>query len=122
MIDETGLPADHLQIPFQEEMTMFKTISAALIAVSMIAAPALAANAKITRAPATKTMQAPAIKSTKTSVLNANAKMGRHYHKRYHHHHKIGALRTHAKVSFKHATKPHSKVSFKHSVPAVKRG
>jgi hypothetical protein len=111
---------------------MFKTISAALLAVSVIAAPALAKDtSKTTQAPAAKTMQAPAIKSTqarkeqvKTRVLNANAKMG-HHHKHYshHRHHKnMGALKTHAKVSFKHVGKPHSKVSFKHTAPAAKRG
>jgi len=117
---------------------MFKTISAALLAVSVIAAPALAKDtSKTTQAPAAKTVQAPAIKSTqvkneqvkneqvKTRVLNANAKMGRHHHKHYsyHRHHKnMGALKTHAKVSFKHVGKPHSKVSFKHTAPAAKRG
>ena len=89
---------------------MLKTISAALLAVSVLAAPALAANAgKNTQAPVIKAVQ------TKTSVLNANAKMGRHHHKHFRHHrsHKrMGALKT----------GQFSKVTIKHIAPATKRG
>ena len=80
---------------------MFKTISAALLAVSVLAAPALAASpAKTTQAPVNKTTQAPVIKAeqSKSKVLNANARMGRHHHKHFRHHrqHKhIGMLKTH---------------------------
>lgn len=96
---------------------MFKTISAALLAVSVIAAPAMAAGTgKIAQAPASKSVQAPVIKQApaikmvqikneqaKTGLLNANAKMHHHKHYRHHRHHKeMGALKTHAKVSFKH--------------------
>ena len=109
---------------------MLKTISAALLAISVIAAPALAAEtgkattpAPVTKtAPATKT--APVIKSERlpSKVLNANAKMGRHHHKHYRHHrhHKhMGMLKV---KSPKHATKHvHAKVASKHVVPA-KRG
>jgi len=77
---------------------MFKTISAALLAVSVLAAPAFAATGKT----------APAVRPTaaKTSMLNANARMGKHHHKfvaNTHHrnHHKFSATRTHAKVGFK---------------------
>src|SRR6266581_1775024 len=130
MIDEPDPPAGHLQIPFEEETTMLKTISAALIAVSVIAAPAFAAGQnKAAQAPATKTVQAPVTKGTqtvtKTGVLNANAKMGSHHHKHYRHHRshkKMGALKTPAKVSFKPVTKSHSKVSFKNTAPIAKRG
>jgi hypothetical protein len=96
---------------------MLKTLSAALFAVSVIAAPALAADSAKT-APV-KTAQAPAAKTTqaraaiKPSVMNANAEMGRHhhtYHRHHHHHGKIGAL------------KAHSKVGFKQAAPATKRG
>ncbi len=61
---------------------MIKTISAALLAVSVLAAPAMAAGTAKTRA-------APAIKSVqvKSSVLNANARMGRHHHRHSRHHH-----------------------------------
>ena len=89
---------------------MFKTISAALLAVSFIAAPALAAApAKSTTAPVVKTTTAPVIKAepAKSKVLNANARMGRHHHKHFRHHrqHKhIGMLKTHAapKLAVKH--------------------
>ena len=69
---------------------MLKTISAALVAVSVLAAPALAGTAgktaqapvnKTTQAPANKAAQAPAIKAEqgKAKALNANAKMDRHH-------------------------------------------
>ena len=114
---------------------MLKTMSAALLAISVLAAPAMAAStakdtAKDTAktAPITKTTQAPAIKSVKAkpSVMNANARMGRHHHRfhRYHrHHHSHKRFHRH---SHKHmgAVKAHqfSKVSVKHVTHAVKRG
>ncbi len=88
---------------------MLKTISAAVLAVSMIAAPALAADAgKTTQTPAAgKTAQVPAANApAKASALNANAKMRKH-HRRYHH---------------TSAVKGHSKVSLKHAAVATKRG
>ena len=111
---------------------MLKTISAALLAVSVIAAPALAANpgkteqppaAKTAQTPAAKTAaktaaQAPAIKGgeVKTGALNANAKMNHQHHYRYHHHKKITALKSHTKSSFKNAAKgPTTKT------PAIKK-
>ena len=109
MIDETGQPTGHLVIPLKEETTMLKTISAALLAVSVLAAPAFAADAgKTSPAPAVKTAQ------VKPSVLNANAKMDDHHrHFRHHHFHKrIGALKTHR----------FSKVAIKHVTYAAKRG
>jgi hypothetical protein len=105
MIDEPGHPTGHLVIA-QED----KTISAALLAVSVLAAPAMAAGAG-------KTAHAPVIKAVlvKTGVLNANAKMGHRHHRHFRHHrfHKrMGALKA-----------PHfSKVTIKHVVPATKRG
>jgi len=72
---------------------MLKTISAALLAISVLAAPAFAADAaktapKTATAPITKTTPAPAIKSVKAkpSVMNANARMGRHHHGFHRHH------------------------------------
>ncbi len=61
---------------------MLKTISAALLAASILVAPALAAS------PTTKMTHAPAIKAVqvKSSVLNANARMGHHHHGHYRHH------------------------------------
>lgn len=83
---------------------MLKTISAALLAVSVIAAPALAATSgKTTQAPVIKAEKA---KQVKPSALNANAKMGRHHVKRAPHHrmHKhMGALKTHKVSTIKHA-------------------
>ena len=108
---------------------MFKTISAALLAVSVLAAPAFAAGeAKTAPAPVTKTTQAAVAKTTpapvikaeqvkqvKPSTLNANARMGRHHvrhasHHRFHKH--VGAIKTH-KVST---------VTSKHVTPTTKRG
>ena len=89
---------------------MLKTISATLLAVSVLAAPAMAAGTG-------KTAQAPVIKAVqvKTGVLNANARMGRHHHRHFGHHrfHKrMGALKV----------QQFSKVTIKHAAPAIKRG
>lgn len=107
---------------------MFKTISAALVAVSVLAAPVLAAApgkatqntaikapvTKTVQAPVAKTVQAPVIKAdhAKSKFLNANARMGRHHHAHFHHRHHMGALKTH--------TAP--KLAVKHVTPAQKRG
>jgi hypothetical protein len=64
---------------------MLKTISAALLAASvLVVAPAMAAGPG-------RTSHAPVIKSVqlKPSVLNANARMGRHHHRHYHHHNRF---------------------------------
>ena len=97
---------------------MLTTISAALVAASVLAAPALAGTpgktaqapvsktaqapvSKTTQAPSNKAAQAPVIKAEqgKTKALNANAKMARH-------HKPIGMHKTHAKphVAVKNAT------------------
>jgi hypothetical protein len=61
---------------------MLKTISAALLAVSVIAAPALAAGQdKTAKAPVTKTQQ---VKQIKPTALKANAKMSRHHARHKH--------------------------------------
>ena len=99
---------------------MFKTISAALVAVSVLAAPVLAAapgkatqNTAI-KAPVTKTVQAPVIKAdtAKSKFLNANARMGRHHHTHIRHHKHMGVLKTHSAP----------KLAVKHVTPAPKRG
>ena len=61
---------------------MIKTISAVLLAVSVLAAPAMAGTAKSAShaAPAAKSVQ------VKPAVLKANAKMGRHHHRHHVHH------------------------------------
>jgi hypothetical protein len=105
-------------------MTMLKTISAALLAASVIAAPALAAGSgKSTEAPKSTQAPAPADKAAqvkptaqvKPNALNANAKMGRHHVKQIRHH------RGHKKMS---AIKTHrvSKATIKRVAPATKRG
>jgi hypothetical protein len=107
-IGEPGHPTGHLVIPLKEEAIMLKTISAALLAVSVLAAPALAAG-RTPHAPAIKTAQ------VKHSVLNANAEMGRHHHKHHRHHYahkQIGTLKKHQ----------FSKITIKHATPVTKRG
>jgi hypothetical protein len=88
----------------ERETTMFKTISAALLAVSVLATPALAGSpGKSTHVPVIKAERANA------KVLNANARMGGHHHKHYRHHHRhhkhIGMLKLHGapKLAIKHA-------------------
>src|SRR6185437_3351595 len=118
MIDGTGHPADTFEIPIQEETTMLKTISAALLAASVIAAPAFAASTKPAEAPALKATQVKTAPSN-PSALNANAKMSKH-HVKHVRHHKISTIKTHKKVG---ALKTHGKVSLKHtSHTATKRG
>jgi len=98
---------------------MLKTISAALLAVSVLAAPVMAASPdKTAQAPATKSVQVkPSVlnaKQVKPNALNANAKMGRHHRHHSHHrsHKKMTALKTHQV----------SKATIKHVTPASKRG
>jgi hypothetical protein len=124
MINEPGHPTGRRAIP--EEISMLKTISAALLAISVMAAPAMAAGiAKTTpvtkttaAAPAAKTAQAPAISAVKAkpNVMNANARMGGHHH-RFHPFHR----HFHKHMG---ANKPHqfSKVTVKHVKTAIKRG
>jgi hypothetical protein len=82
-----GHPIGSLRDPLQEESDMFKTLSAALIAVSVLAAPAIAATSdKGAQAPATSTKQA----QVKKSPLNANAKAIHHrHHVRHSSHHRL---------------------------------
>jgi hypothetical protein len=90
---------------------MLKTISAALLAVSVLAAPALAAGTG-------KTVQAPVIKSEQVkqkSALNAHAKPGRHHVRHATH------RRVHKEIVTRKAH-PSSKISAKHVTHSVKRG
>lgn len=96
---------------------MLKTISAALLAVSVLAAPVMAANTKqVSQAPVTKSATVTETAQVK-NPLNANAKMGRHHtrHNRHYTHH-----RSHKKM----AAKLHKslKVSAKHVTHPAKRG
>jgi hypothetical protein len=88
---------------------MLKTVSAALLAVSVLAAPVLAANtSKIAQAPVTKSATVTPSAQVKKNPLNANAKMGRHHvrHHRHHHSHKMAKVHKSLKVSAKPATHP----------------
>jgi hypothetical protein len=95
---------------------MLKTISAAFVAISILAVPALAGTpGKTVQAPVNKITQAPVVKAEqgKAKLLNANARMGRHdKHYRHHRHHKhIGLHKAHAKH-----------IAIKHVTPSAKRG
>jgi len=69
---------------------MLKTISAALLAVSVFAAPVMAAStAKTAQAPVTKSATVTKSAQVKKNPLNANAKMGRHHHVWHHEHHRF---------------------------------
>jgi hypothetical protein len=90
---------------------MLKTVSAALLAVSVLAAPVFAANtSKPAQAPVTKSATVTPSAQVKKNPLNANAKMGRHHvrHHRHHHFHKKMAAKVHKslKVSAKPVTHP----------------
>ena len=90
---------------------MFKTISAALIAVSVLAAPAIAATSgKTTEAGVTKSATVTKSAQAKKSPLNANAKMS---HRRHHvrHHNRpaktaAGKMHKSATVAAKHVKHP----------------
>ena len=95
---------------------MLKTISAALLAVSVLAAPALAASTgKTAQAPATKSAQVNKAPQANKSALNANAKMGRH-HVRHSGHHRV-----HKKM-VTHKSHSSPKVAAKRFAPPAKRG
>jgi hypothetical protein len=112
VIEQPGHAAGTPRSRLKEETTMLKAISAALLAVSVIAAPALAASST-GQAPASKTARAPAAKTAQVKPMNANAKMdrhhGRHHAKHHRSHNKMTSLKTH-------------KVSSKAAAPATKRG
>ena len=146
MIDETGCSAGDLEIPIEQETTMLKTISAALLAASVFAAPVLAAesakttaNAPVVKSTQTKTTGAkstaakstqlqtiqPGATESKPAALNANAKMDKHHrkhvsHRHSRHHGKMAAhnSKAHAKATLKSAPK----VSLNPAASASKRG
>jgi hypothetical protein len=108
---------------------MLNKISAALIAVSMLAAPAMAAGTKTETAPITKSVTPAAKLQVKPGVRNANAAMT-HHHYRLHRHHrshlsaykanKISAHKTGKLSAYK--TGKVSKVTIKQPGSATKRG
>ncbi|HLJ01210.1 MAG TPA: hypothetical protein VKT76_15975 [Bradyrhizobium sp.] len=91
---------------------MLKTISAVLLAVSVLAAPALAASSGANAqagAPKSAAQTTPA--KVKTNPLNANAKMSHRHSMRHHRHHRfhkmaVGKAHKSAKVAAKHVTHP----------------
>jgi hypothetical protein len=93
MINEPGHPTGSLVISVERGHPMLKTISAALLAVSVLAAPAMAGTTKIAHTSTHASTHAPAVKSAhiKASVLNAQAHMGRHHHRHFRHfrHHRF---------------------------------
>lgn len=82
---------------------MLRTISAALLAVAVVATPALAAgSSNTTNAPAAKTAQkttqakpgkTASVQPKNARALNANAKMNHQGHHRYQHHRGTGATK-----------------------------
>jgi len=81
---------------------MLKTISAALLAASVMAAPVFAATAdKTTQAPTTSTVNSTKT-TTKAGVPNAKAKMSKH-HSRHQSHKNMGAAKAKSKLSSKPA-------------------
>lgn len=117
MIHEPGHPIGPSVI-LQKEREMLKTISAALLAASVIVAPAIAATSgKTTQAPVTKSEAS--IKSTqvKKNPLNANAKMThRRQHVRHSKHRGV-----HEKTAFVKTHKSPT-VAAKHVMHPAKRG
>jgi hypothetical protein len=98
MIDEPGHPTGTFVISVERGHPMLKTISAALLAVSVLAAPAMAGTAKIshtskiahTSTHASTRVAVAKSGHIKASVLNAHAYMGRHHHHyRHFRHHRF---------------------------------
>jgi hypothetical protein len=124
MMDEPGEAGT--SDPLIKETTMLKTISAALIATSLIAAPALAASSGTTAGTADTTTQAqsqptadttaPAPKAAKVTSTKSK-KLHTSFKTAHHHNKKISLHKTHARTSAKVA----SKASAKPVVPATKR-
>jgi hypothetical protein len=87
---------------------MLKTISAALLAVSVLAAPVFAAStSKTVQAPVTKSATVTPSAQVKKNPLNANAKTGRHHHAWNHQHHRFhNKLAAKAHKSLKVSAKP----------------
>lgn len=102
---------------------MLKQISAALIAVSMLAVPAMAASTKTETAPVTKSVAPTAKLQVNSSVRHAHASMTRHHRHHRHHAHKTGATKVSAAKINKipaHKTGKLSKATIKGS--AIRHG
>ena len=84
---------------------MLKTVSAALLAVSVVAAPALAASTgKTAQAPITKSATATPSAQAKKNPFDARARMNHRHHVRHHRLHKKMAAKLHK--SLKVSAKP----------------
>jgi hypothetical protein len=112
MIDQSGKAGTC--DPEHKETTMLKTISAALIATSLIAAPALAANSGATTGTATQAQSQPTadaatpaskakVTSTKSKKLHTSGKMSHRQTK------KISLHKSHAKSHARLASKVSTK-------------
>jgi len=96
---------------------MLKTVSAALVAVSLLAAPALAATTQKTApTPVAKSASASKPAQVKKSAMNAHARTGRH-HVRHSAHHRF-----HKKMATNKVQHKSSKVAAKHLTHPAKRG
>lgn len=111
---------------------MIKTLSAALLAVSMLAAPALAAGtetapiakpaataAKVTaKALPTDARAAVSVKpQAKTNPLDAKAHLVRHHRRHIRHHHRF-----HQRIGSAPGIHHVAKVTIRHAAPASRRG
>jgi Ni/Co efflux regulator RcnB len=103
MIDKPGHPTGQLRDRHRQETTMLKMFSAAVIAASIIAAPAMAAGSD--RA-ATTHKVATTERHVQPGALNANAKMmHRHHDYRHHHRHVRPHAHFHKKLGMSHMYK-----------------
>ena len=93
-IIEPGHPTEAVGISYQRGHAMLKTISAALLAVSVLAAPAFA----------TTTNHAAPV-AGKHRVMNAHARIDHHFYHHRRHHHSMAAHGKHhiSKAAIKHA-------------------
>lgn len=95
---------------------MLKTVSAALLAVAVMVAPALAAGTnKTAQSPATKSASVNTSGKATKNPLNANARIS-HHHSGHHRHHRL-----HDKVTM-HKVHKSPKVAAKHVMHPAKRG
>jgi hypothetical protein len=103
MIDKPGQPTGQLRDRRRQETTMLKIFSAAVIAASIIAAPAMAAGPDRT---ATAHKAVTTERHVQPGTLNAHAKMmHRHHDYRHHHRHVRPHAHFHDKLGMSHTHK-----------------
>ena len=100
-ITEPGHPTAALAIPLKEDTSMLKTISAALLAVSVLAAPAFAA----TSGQAAPVVKAAASQDRRAERPCQDGPPSCQHHRHHRHHHRMVRLGKHhiSKVAVKHA-------------------